>query len=140
MILKIVIVEVAMSITCEIFKEKSLFYTKCSGTISLQEFIRHQNEHGGNECLYGFNEIFDTREADFSQLGLMALQAIASRTQALDALSADSYLVVVVNSGINKMAVELYKMIEQVLGGKSRKMKIVTSPDDAYDFLNSLAS
>jgi len=124
-----------MPIDCSVDRDRKIISTTCRGKITRQEFFDHQRVNGSDESLFGFDEILDTREADFSEFDHLALQSIAQVTGQLPAIDSNAVLAVLVSEGNTKIIVELYQMVEKVVNGSGREIQFFQRPDEAYSWV-----
>ena len=125
-----------MPITFKVDREREIIFTTCRDKISVQEFFEHQRENGGDRSLFGYDEILDVRQADFSAFNHLALQSIAQATDQLAAIDTNTSVAVLVDEGCTKTIIELYQMVENVVNGVGRKMQIFSKLEDAESWLN----
>ena len=124
-----------MPINFETDRINKIIITTCRDVVSIQDFFSHQRENGVDDTLFGFDEIFDARKADFSEFNHLALQSIAQVTSKLPAVDAGARIAVIVDSGNAKAILELYQMIESVINGSGREMKVFQNVNDAKSWI-----
>lgn len=120
-----------MPISSEISNEQRRVYTTCCGLITPADFTHYQNTVWTNFNLYGFDELFDARQADFSGITHGDLLSAASNAAKLQAMSPDSTVAVVVTPGGHEDLVRFYQAAKGALPMPSRTIKLFTSLDDA---------
>lgn len=125
-----------MPITFKVDRERNIIFTTCKDKITVQEFFEHQRENGSDRSLFGYDEILDVRQADFSAFNHLALQSIAQATGQLAAIDTNTSIAVLVDEGGTKEIVELYQMVENIVNGGGRKMQVFSKLEDAEKWLN----
>jgi hypothetical protein len=125
-----------MPISSEINTEQRRVYTTCGGFITLPDFTHYQNTVWTNFDLYGFDELFDTRQADFSGMTHGDLLTVASNEAKLQTLAPDSTVAIVVTPGKHEELMKFYQVAKGAIPVPSRTIKLFTSLDDAMAFFD----
>ncbi len=111
-----------MPIESTIDRKKRLVNTVCSGTVTLGDFLKYQDNVWRDESLFGFNELFDTDDGDFSALTISDLQEVAKNASRLN-LDPNSRIAIVVHSSKQDGLADMYMVLKQQRPENTRKIQ-----------------
>ena len=105
--------------------------------MSLDDFYVYIADVWHDPGHYGFNELFDTTQADWSQFDYNLLLKLAQSAAKLQTLDPESKLAWVVLEGKQKDLTDFYKSAKSMLPVKSRKLEAFHSREQALKWLES---
>lgn len=117
--------------------EEKIIYSVCAGVMKEEDFVIYQKETWGHDEYYGFNEVFDTVQADWSEFDFGYLFAVAKAAGKLKSLDPNSKLAWVVLEGKQKQLTDFYKAAKSLMPTKSRSFKAFYSNDEAMQWLKN---
>lgn len=124
-----------MSIENDIDDEKKIIYSRCKNVMSLQDFRDYIDRIWGDARYFGYNELFDTRPADWTDFDFSNLFVVAGNAAQLSTIDPSSKLAWVVLEGKQKALTDFYKEAKKMLPVSSRSLKSFYSEEDALDWL-----
>ena len=126
-----------MPIENTVNKEERIIYSICTGIMKEEDFNVYINKIWSHSEHYGFNELFDTTQADWSDFDFGYLFNVAERAAKLNTIDPDSKLAWIVLEGKQKELTDFYKAAKSLTHGKSRSLEAFYSKDDAMHWLKS---
>ena len=126
-----------MPIENTVNKEERMIYSICTGIMKEEDFNVYINKIWSHSEHYGFNELFDTTQADWSEFDFGYLFDVAKTASTLNTIDPDSKLAWVVLEGKQKELTDFYKSAKSLTHGKSRSLEAFYSKDDAMHWLKS---
>ena len=127
-----------MPINNTVNEDERIIYSICSGVMKPEDFDLYINTIWSHNEYYGFNELFDTVEADWSKFDFSYLFDIAKKAAALTTIDSNSKLAWIVLKGKQKELTDFYKAAKSLTQGQSRTLEAFYSKEDALQWLNSL--
>ena len=124
-----------MPIHADINVDERRVYTTCSGEITAACFKNYQDNVWRDESLYGFNELFDATQADFSTLNFSDMLTVAEGAAKLNTLAPDSKIAILVTPGKQEEIANFYVAAKGSMPVTSRAMQIFQDRDDALAWL-----
>lgn len=112
-------------------------YTVCRGVMTLEDFKEYINRIWGDARCYGFNELFDTRPADWSEFDFANLFVVAKSAAQSGTIDPNTKLAWVVLEGKQKALTDFYKNIKAMLPVNSRELQAFYSEEEALKWLES---
>ncbi len=126
-----------MPIHNSVDEKERIVYSICSGTMKPEDFVDYINEIWSHGNYYGFNELFDTREADWSQFKFSYLIEVAKRASQLRTIDPGSKLAWIVIEGKQKELTDFYKSAKLMTPGTSRQLEAFNSEEEAMRWLRA---
>lgn len=127
-----------MPINNTVNEDERIIYSICSGVMKPEDFDLYINTIWSHNEYYGFKELFDTVEADWSKFDFSYLFDIAKKAAALTTIDSNSKLAWIVLKGKQKELTDFYKAAKSLTQGQSRTLEAFYSKEDALQWLNSL--
>ena len=126
-----------MPINNTINKDEKTIYSVCTGIMEPEDFDLYINTIWRHDEHYGFNELFDTVEADWSEFDFSYLFKIAETASKLKTIDPNSKLAWLVLEGKQKELTDFYQAAKSLTNGPSRSLEAFYSRKDALEWLNS---
>ncbi len=126
-----------MPITNKTDHDKKLIYTSCSGVMTEEDFRDYILRIWGDMSHYGYNELFDTRQADWDLFDFGYLLDVAKNAATLKTIDYNSKLAWLVLEGKQKQLTDFYKSAKSLLPTNSRKLQAFYSEAEALAWLNN---
>ena len=117
-------------------KEK-VIHTICSGVMTLEDFTDHMKRIWSDTKYYGYNELLDTTQGDWTDFDFGYLFTIAEKASRLNTFDPNTKVAFVVQEGKPKALTDFYKNIKGMLPANSREMKAFYSKEEALAWLKS---
>lgn len=124
-----------MPINNTIDQKEKIIYSICTGVMKEEDFDVYLKEIWGHDKYYGFNELFDTVQADWSEFDFGYLFSVIEGAAKLKTIDPDSKLAWVVMEGKQKELTDFYKSAKSLMQGKSRSLEAFYSIDEAMQWL-----
>ncbi|WP_100278130.1 hypothetical protein [Mariprofundus aestuarium] len=99
------------------------------------DFVEYVKEIWSHDKYYGFNELFDVTQADWSEFNFSYLIEVAKNASQLRTIDIKSKLAWVVLEGKQRELTEFYKSAKLMTPGTSRKLEAFNSKDEAMQWL-----
>lgn len=115
---------------------EKIVYSICNGEMSLDDFKVYVDSVWRDARCYGYNELFDTRQADWENFDFTNLFVVASDAARLGTLDPYSKLAWLVLEGKQKALTDFYKNAKALLPVNSRKMQAFFSEQEAIEWLS----
>lgn len=125
-----------MPINNTIDAKEKMIYSICTGVMTKEDFIEYVNNIWGHDTYYGYNELFDTTEADWSEFDFGFLFTVAENAAKLNTIDPESKLAWLVLEGKQKELTDFYKSAKVLMDVKSRSLEAFYSKDEAMQWLN----
>ena len=109
-------------------------YTSCKGLITLEDFLSYHQTTWGKSELYGFNELFDAREGDFSGIYFSDLLTVAKQASGLITLAPDSRAAIVITPAQDELG-QFYQAAKSLINTPTRETQLFFDIDAARDWL-----
>lgn len=126
-----------MPIINSINQEDKIIYSVCTGVMAEEDFDSYILNIWGNNTYYGFNELFDTTEADWSEFDFSYLLNISKTASQLNTIDPNTKLAWVVLEGKQKELTDFYKAAKSVTNVRSRELEAFYSKDEALQWLKT---
>ena len=117
--------------------EKHIIYSRCTGKMSLSDFNEYVVRVWSNTEHYGYNEIFDTTDADWEAFDFSFLFTVAKNAAQLKTIDPTSKLAWVVKKGKQHELTNFYKNAKAMLPVESRSLEAFFNESDAMTWLES---
>lgn len=124
-----------MPIENHIDHEERIVYSICVGTMKVSDFPEYVKAVWGTDDYYGFNELFDTTQADWSSFNFSDLFDVAKNASQLNTIDPDSRFAWVVLEGKQKELTDFYKHVKAMTHGRSRHLEAFYSQQEALHWL-----
>lgn len=124
-----------MTINNIINEEEKIIYTTCNGLMTEIDFELYVQEVWSHDKYYGFNELFDTVDGDWSQFDFSFLFKVAEKASQLGTIDPNSKLAWYVLEGKQKELTDFYKSVKSVMQTRSRALEAFYSRDEALQWL-----
>ena len=124
-----------MAIKNTINEEEKIIYSICTGVMMLEDFDIYIENIWGDGKYFGFNELFDTTQADWDDFDFGYLFTVAKNAAKLGTIYPDSKLAWVVLEGKQKELTNFYKAAKLSLPVKSRALEAFYSRNEAIQWL-----
>lgn len=128
-----------MTITSTPDHNKRILYTVCSGHITLQEIECYQYTTWLEPSIYGYNELFDLADSDFSAISFSDLIHIAETASKLYMIDPDSGIAFITKTDHHIELAEFYIAAKSLAKTASREVRHFTSRSFALEWLSSKA-
>jgi len=124
-----------MPIKVTIDPDARIIYSTCMGTMTEEDFVKYQQWPWGDNTYYGFNELFDVTQADWSGFNFSFLLTVADNASKLGTLDPQSKLAWVILEGKQKALTDFYKAAKSTVTTKSRQLQAFYSREEAMSWL-----
>lgn len=112
-----------------------IVFTVCSGTVSLEDIENYQHTVWLDPEIYGYNELFDLDDADFSQLDFSDLITIAQTASKLYTLDPNSRFAFLTKTSRHDELAGFYITAKSMTPGPTRELEKFTSREKALNWL-----
>ena len=109
--------------------------TICSGLVTLEEIEHYQNTTCLVPDVYGYNELFDFSDSDFSNISYSNLLTIAERASKAYTLDPDSRFAFLTSTQDHQRIADFYIAAKAITKGPSREIRSFTPLDLAMAWL-----
>lgn len=127
-----------MPILNDINHEQRCIYTSCTGLMSAEDFNDYIARIWSTDAHFGYNELFDTTQADWSQFDFVYLFEVAKAASLLTTIDPNSRLAWVVTEGKDNELTAFYKQARLLASDKSRELEAFFSREEALNWLGIL--
>ena len=124
-----------MPIQSEINDDEGMVYTRCYGSMLLADFHHYIAHVWSDRRCYGYNELFNTTEGDWSEFDFGSLLDVASRAAELNTIDPNSKLAWIVDDGKSQALTGFYKAAKASLPVESRSLEAFKSRREAMAWL-----
>ena len=124
-----------MPINNTVDKDKKIVYSICNGVMTKGDFDLYINTIWSVDDHFGFNELFDTVDADWSEFDFSYLFDIAKTAASLTTIDSNSKLAWVVLEGKQKELTDFYKAAKSLTSGQNRTLEAFYTKEDAMTWL-----
>ena len=124
-----------MPIESVINSQEKMVYTTCSGIVYIEDFFKYQKDVWGHNDYFGYNELFDTTEADWSEFEFGTLFEVIKGAAKLSSLDPNSKFAWVVLEGKQRALTDFYKSAKELSQGSSRQLESFYNREDALKWL-----
>lgn len=124
-----------MPIEITIDPDARIIYSTCVGIMTQEDFVEYQKWPWSDNSYYGFNELFDASQADWSGFNFSFLFTIAENASKLDTLDPQSKLAFVILEGKQKELTDFYKAAKSAITDNSRQLQAFYSREEALSWL-----
>lgn len=125
-----------MPIDNDINHDLRCIFTVCSGVMTMEDFDLYIVRIWSDSSHYGYNELFDSREADWSGFDFGYLLEVAHKAALLSAIDPNSKLAWVVEQGRQKELTDFYKTAKSMITSRSRQLEAFYDHDEAMRWLS----
>jgi len=115
--------------------ELKIVFSICEGKMGASDFPLYVKEMWSHYDYYGFNELFDTRNADWSEFDFHDLFEVSKKASLLNTLDPNSKFAWVVLPGKQNSLTNFYKSIKLISDGNSRTLQSFFSKEEALRWL-----
>lgn len=126
-----------MPISNSINQQEKIIYSVCTGVMAEKDFDSYISNIWSHDTYYGFNELFDTTEADWSKFNFSYLLNISKAASKLNTIDPDSKFAWVVLEGKQKELTDFYKAAKSLTNTRSRTLEAFYSKDEALRWLKT---
>ena len=124
-----------MPIESRIDDEERIVYTCCSGEMGLDDVMAYQAEVWGHMRYYGYNELFDASEGDWSNFDFSYLFTVAAEAAKLGSLDPASRIAWFIKEGRQKALTDFYITAKSALPVHSRSLRAFYDRAEALQWL-----
>lgn len=124
-----------MPINNHVDDNEKIVYSICSGVMTNEDFVQYVNRIWTHSTYFGYNELFDTTKADWSEFDFSFLFDVAERAAKLSTIDPNSKLAWVVLEGKQKQLTDFYKSAKGVMNVNSRSLEAFYSENEAMQWL-----
>lgn len=124
-----------MPINNTINKDERIIYSTCTGLMKSDDFDFYIKKIWGHNEFYGFNELFNTVDADWSEFDFSYLLGVAQAAAKLKTIDPNSKLAWVVLEGKQKELTDFYKSAKLLTYAKSRALEAFNCRNKAMQWL-----
>lgn len=124
-----------MPINNTIDKDKKIIYSICTGVMTKEDFDLYISTIWSIDDHFGFNELFDTVEGDWSEFDFSYLLDIAKTAATLSTIDSNSKLAWLVLEGKQKELTDFYKAAKSLTSGQNRTLEAFYTKEDAMRWL-----
>ena len=124
-----------MPINNSIDDNEKIVYSICSGVMTSDDFVLYINRIWSHATYFGYNELFDTRDADWTEFDFGFLFKVAENAAKLNTIDPGSKLAWVVLEGKQKELTDFYKSAKGLMNVKSRSLQAFYSKEEAMQWL-----
>jgi len=115
--------------------EERIIYTTCLGAMTLDDFKDYMNTVWGDLRYFGYNELFDASEGDWSSFDFSLLFTVAVEAAKLGSLDPNSRLAWLIKEGKQKELTDFYTTAKSALPISSRDLQAFYDRDAALQWL-----
>lgn len=127
-----------MPIESSVDMDEKIVYSTCTGEMSAEDFVEYVKNTWSDHKYYGFNELFDVTQGDWSDFNYGYLFAVAKRAAILPTIDPDSKFAWVVLEGKQRQLTDFYKAAKTMNAGRpGRTLEAFYSREKALDWLRS---
>ncbi|MDH5570577.1 MAG: hypothetical protein OEY89_02355 [Gammaproteobacteria bacterium] len=126
-----------MPIKNTINQEEKIIYSICEGLMVREDFDLYVSRIWSHYKYYGFNELFDTVQGDWSEFDFGYLFSVAETAAKLKTIDTNSKLAWVVLEGKQKELTDFYRSAKLLLPVKSRSLEAFYLYDEAMQWLKA---
>ena len=126
-----------MPIKNTINDEQQIIYSTCIGVMALEDFTDYIGRIWTSPQYFGYNELFDVTEADWSQFDFGYLLNVAENAAKLSAIDPNSKLAWVILEGKQTELTDFYKAAKSMINVPSRQLQAFYTKDEALKWLRS---
>lgn len=127
-----------MPIENSVDMEEKIVYSICRGVMTEEDFAEYVKNVWSDRRYYGFNELFDVTQGDWSDFDYGYLFTVAKRASILTTIDPDSKLAWVVLEGKQKELTDFYKAAKAMNAERpGRALEAFYSKEEALDWLRS---
>ncbi len=126
-----------MPIQNAIDQKDRIIYSTCMGTMKVEDFAEYIEEIWSHGKYFGFNELFDTTQADWSEFRYSDLFEVAKNASQLYTIDPKSKLAWVVLEGKQRELTDYYKSVKSMTQGNSRFLEAFNSKSKAMRWLEA---
>ena len=126
-----------MPIENTIDQNSKIIYSICTGVMTEDDFDSYVDRIWSHFDYYGFNELFNTVEGDWSEFNFGYLITLAEAASELKTIDYSSKLAWVVLEGKQKELTDFYKAARSFSSDNSRSLEAFYSKEDAMHWLKS---
>ena len=112
-----------------------IVYTTCSSLMTLQDIEHYQYTTWLEPGIYGYNELFDISDSDFSLISFSDLIAIAQTASKLYMLDPNSRIAILAHTQHQQSLADFYIAAKEATKGPSRDIKSFDDKQTAMDWL-----
>lgn len=113
-----------------------VLHTVSEGIILLDEIAHYQFTAWLDPALYGYNELYDCANSDYSKVSFSDLISIAQTASKLYMLDPNSKFAILTHTDHHKELASFYVAAKQIATGPSRDIKQFSSRDEAMQWLS----
>ena len=124
-----------MPINNSINEDERIVYSICTGVMTKEDFDLYISTVWSVDDHFGFNELFDTVEADWSEFDFSYLFDVAKKAASLTTIDSNSKLAWVVLEGKQKELTDFYKAAKSLTSGQNRTLEAFYTKEDAMQWL-----
>ena len=124
-----------MPIQSSVDLKERIVYSTCVGTMKCDDFVEYVKEIWSHGDYYGFNELFDVTQADWSVFDFSHLFEVAKNASQLRTIDPESKLAWVVLEGKQRELTDFYKSVKSMSQGSSRYLEAFNVKDEAMRWL-----
>ncbi|MDH5391855.1 MAG: hypothetical protein OEY11_01590 [Gammaproteobacteria bacterium] len=124
-----------MTIMNEINHEQLCIYTNCSGKMCIKDFDDYFSRVWTVSSHFGYNELFDTTQGDWSEFDFSYLFNIAKMASQLTAIDPRSKLAWVLPNSKFKKLTDFYVSSKNMITTESRQLEAFFDQQQALDWL-----
>ncbi len=125
-----------MAITSTIEHDKHLVITTCRGAISIKDLADYQNSVWTNKDLFGYNELYDFADSDYSNVSFEDLVTVAENAAKVIDLDPNARFAFLVHTPQHQSIADFYLAAKAFTTGPSREIRAFTNREQALDWLN----
>ena len=124
-----------MPITSAPDHSKRLIRTVCSGHITLDEITHYQATAFLNPDIYGYNELFDMTDGDYSEIQFSDMINVADHATKLYMIDPNTRLAILAADTLQRQLADFYISTQSMTQGPSREIRRFDKLEEALDWL-----
>ena len=125
-----------MPVTSTADHDKETLFTVCTGLITLIDIKVYQNTVWRDPSIYGYNELFDLTESDFSNISFSDLIEIAQKASTLNIDPGSRFAFLTATQNHEELA-DFYISVKSMSDTPSREIKKFNSRTNALTWLTN---
>lgn len=114
-----------------------ILHTVSHGTVTSDEIAYYQKTAWLDPALFGYNELYDLTDSDYSKINFSDLFKISKTASKLYMLDPNSKFAFLTGNTYHEQLADFYITAKELTPGPSRSIKKFTNRDDAMQWLTT---
>lgn len=117
--------------------ENRILHTVCRGRLTLQDIETYQGSAWQEPTIYGYNELYDFADSDYSDVSFGDLLTVAQNSSKLYMLDPDSRFAFLTHTPQHEEIADFYIAARSLASTPSREIRKFSLREEAMDWLLS---